>query len=31
MEVHSGEGLMDGLRMISNDTPAGILLLIDGA
>jgi hypothetical protein len=29
MEVDSDEGLMDGLRMISNDTPAGMLCLVE--
>jgi hypothetical protein len=29
MEVDSGEGLMDGLQMISNDTPAGISCLVE--
>jgi hypothetical protein len=29
MESDSGEGLMDGLRMISKDTPAGISYLVE--
>jgi hypothetical protein len=29
MEVDSDEGLMDGLRMISNNTPARISCLVD--
>jgi hypothetical protein len=29
MDVDSDEGLMDGLRMISSDTPAGISCLVE--
>jgi hypothetical protein len=29
MEVDSSEGLMDSLRMISNDTPARISYLVE--
>jgi hypothetical protein len=29
MDGDSGEGLMDGLRMISSDTPAGISYLVE--
>jgi hypothetical protein len=29
MEPDSGDGLMDGLRMISSDTPAGISCLVE--
>jgi hypothetical protein len=29
MDGESGEGLMDGLRMISSDTPAGMSCLVE--